>query len=69
LASKETAMADATVEIDEDLCDNNQCCEAVCPEDVFEIRNNRVYIVRPDSCILCFKCVEACPAGAISVDY
>lgn len=62
-------MADTTVEIDTDLCDNTQNCEAVCPTEVFEIRNGRVEVVRASDCTACFKCVEMCPAGAITVDY
>ena len=62
-------MSGSTVEIDPELCENSQNCEAVCPVDVFEIQNDRIVIVRPNECTLCFKCVEACPAGAINVDY
>ncbi len=62
-------MSSATVEIDTDICDNSQNCHAVCPEDVFEIQNGRVVIVRASDCTACFKCVEVCPAGAVTVDY
>lgn len=59
----------ATVEIEYDLCENNQACEAVCPVDVFEIKDGRVLVVNAAECILCFKCVENCPGGAVTVDY
>lgn len=59
----------STVEIDYDLCENSQNCEAVCPVDVFQIDNNKVLVVKPGECLLCFKCVEACPSGAIAIDY
>lgn len=61
-------MPGSTVEIDPDLCDNTQSCEAVCPMDVFEIRDGRVVVARSADCSACFKCVEACPAGAVNVD-
>lgn len=59
----------AMVEIDDELCDNTQTCEAVCPVDVFEIKASRIVVVRPNACIACFKCVELCPSGAVTVDY
>lgn len=62
-------MAGNSVEIDFDLCDNTQNCEAVCPVAVFEIRDNRVEVVRASECTACFKCVEACPSGAVNVDF
>ncbi len=58
----------ATVEIDRDVCENSQNCEAICPADVFEIRNGIVEVVRPTECTACFLCVENCPSGAIDVD-
>jgi NAD-dependent dihydropyrimidine dehydrogenase PreA subunit len=62
-------MSGTTVEIDPELCENNQNCEAVCPVDVFEIERGSVVVRRPNECTLCFKCVELCPSGAVSVDF
>lgn len=59
----------AIIEIDTDLCDNTQACEAVCPEPVFSVVEGRVQIVNRSVCTLCFKCMENCPSGAITVDY
>ena len=59
----------ALVEIDRDLCDNTQACEAVCPEDVFLIENGVVSVENPSECIQCCKCMENCPAGAVTVDF
>ena len=59
----------ALVEIDRDLCDNTQACEAVCPEDVFIIENGFVEVAKPSECIECAKCMENCPAGAVTVDF
>ncbi len=57
------------IEIDKDLCENTQTCEAVCPVEVFEIQDNQVLVVRPNDCTVCFKCVEMCPSGAINIEY
>ncbi|MCU0223549.1 MAG: 4Fe-4S dicluster domain-containing protein [Acidobacteria bacterium] len=62
-------MAGAAVEIDFDLCDNTQACEAVCPTTVFEIVDGRVHVAQPSECTVCMKCVENCPAGAVTVDF
>ena len=43
-------MAGAVVEIDFDLCDNTQACEAVCPTTVFEILEGQVRVAQPDEC-------------------
>jgi NAD-dependent dihydropyrimidine dehydrogenase PreA subunit len=62
-------MAGTVVEIDFDLCDNTQACEAVCPAPVFELVDGRVAVVAASECVLCMKCVENCPSGAVSVEF
>ncbi len=62
-------MATSTVSIDLDLCDNEQLCEAICPEGVFRIEDGTVIVAAPSACTLCFKCAENCPAGAIELDF
>ncbi len=57
------------VEIDYEVCENTQSCEAVCAPGVFEIKGGVVAVVRPNECTACFKCVELCPSGAITIDY
>ncbi|MDQ7006068.1 MAG: 4Fe-4S dicluster domain-containing protein [Acidobacteriota bacterium] len=59
----------SVVSIDTDLCENEQVCEAVCPEPVFRIEDGVVRIVDAGSCTICFKCAESCPNGAIELDY
>ncbi|GAB4224128.1 MAG: hypothetical protein Kow0062_25330 [Acidobacteriota bacterium] len=56
------------VEIDADLCENTQACEAICPEDVFVIENGFVKVAAAADCILCWKCVENCTSGAIRLE-
>jgi NAD-dependent dihydropyrimidine dehydrogenase PreA subunit len=43
-------------------------CLEVCPEDVFEVVNGVIKVVREESCTGCNLCVENCPQGAITVD-
>ncbi len=59
----------SVVSIDADLCDNEQVCEAVCPEAVFRVVEGLVRIVDASLCTICFKCAEGCPNGAIELDY
>ena len=56
------------VTIDRDTCENNQFCFEVCPEEVFEIRNQLVVVVRPENCTYCWLCVHNCPTGAVSIE-
>ena len=56
------------VTIDFDLCDNNQTCEAVCPNRVFEIIDGRIRVANALECNSCYRCVENCSEGAITVD-
>jgi NAD-dependent dihydropyrimidine dehydrogenase PreA subunit len=58
-----------SVEIDYNVCENTQTCEAVCPVGVFVIEGGRVVVTRPWECTICFKCVESCPSAAVAVDY
>jgi NAD-dependent dihydropyrimidine dehydrogenase PreA subunit len=62
-------MAGTKVRIERDLCENEQMCEAVCPEDVFRIDRGLVVVANPQECTICFKCLESCPSGAIELDY
>lgn len=40
----------------------------VCPTDVFEFSGGKLNVVRPDDCILCHACEDACPHGTIRVE-
>jgi len=50
----------------------NQCenafCETVCPVDAIYHNDKGIIITDPDICILCMKCIEACPYHARYVD-
>jgi NAD-dependent dihydropyrimidine dehydrogenase PreA subunit len=49
-------------------CEDNRFCYEVCPEDVFEVVNGIVRIVREENCTGCNLCVENCPTMAVSVE-
>ncbi|RLG59240.1 MAG: 4Fe-4S ferredoxin [Candidatus Hydrothermarchaeota archaeon] len=51
--------------IDKDACKGCGDCVDVCPSEVFEIVDGKSEAVRPEDCIECCACVEACPHGAI----
>jgi NAD-dependent dihydropyrimidine dehydrogenase PreA subunit len=57
-----------TVKVDYNECEDNRMRLEVCPEDVFEVVNSVIKVVREESCTGCNLCVENCPQGAISVD-
>ncbi len=49
-------------------CRYTDCC-AVCPVDCFyEIKNPRMLVIDPDTCIDCQLCVPECPIHAIYAD-
>jgi len=43
-------------------------CAKVCPEDALIPREGGGVVLKPDKCIGCGYCVEACPFGAIFWD-
>lgn len=57
----------STLELNGEKCNGCGMCVAVCPHEVFDIREKRAHIERKDRCMECGACVMNCPAGAISV--
>lgn len=59
---------DFTVVLDEERCKGAWSCVAVCPEAVFEKREDvrKVSITSPDRCIRCGACLVQCPQDALS---
>lgn len=56
------------VEIDEDKCNGCGECVAVCPSEMFGLRDGKAFVKgEPDDCAGCLSCQEACPTGAITV--
>lgn len=59
--------------VDTTLCDGIGACAQSCPADVLEVKEKTKGIpvstvVRPDDCLECGLCVDACPVGAITIE-
>jgi len=43
-------------------------CVDICPEEVFELEDDKAVAVNEDECVGCESCVEACEEEAITVE-
>ena len=50
--------------VDAERCTRKGLCEAVCPNGVFEWRDDALVVLYPGRCIQCGHCVAACPNEA-----
>ena len=57
-----------TLAFDTKKCIGCERCTEVCPHGVFEIAEDKAYIVDKDSCMECGACAMNCPAKAIEVN-
>ena len=55
--------------VDHELCIGCEACADICPE-VFEIRNEKSWVIGPDKCSTCDcdAAAESCPTGAIDFE-
>ena len=58
----------ATLKYDEKKCTGCRRCIEVCPHGVFDIKNEKAYIVEQDLCMECGACKLNCPVNAIEVN-
>jgi len=62
---EDEAMHEVTV--DEEKCTGCGECIEICPEDVYELRNEKSIPVRAEDCEGCQSCIEVCKQEAITV--
>ena len=55
------------IAIDYDKCVSDEECVNACPASVYEMVDEKPFVVDPDECLGCETCVEVCPEGAITV--
>ena len=55
------------IEIDEDACVGCGSCVEDCPNDVYEMDDNKhkTRVVKEEDCMACLSCHEICPAQAM----
>lgn len=54
--------------VDLEKCTGCGTCADVCPNEVFEIVDDKSQVVRPDDCTACEQCVMECPEEAITLE-
>ena len=63
----------AEINVDPEKCTPDECggCIEICPKNLFKIEDGRVVVddERIFECTLCRICVDACPTGAIKVEW
>lgn len=58
----------STLVLDIEKCVGCSLCTHVCPQAVFEMRQDKAAIVDFNACMECGACVNNCPSKAISVN-
>lgn len=53
--------------VDKEKCIGCGACVSVCPQNVFEMKNGKSRVARPENCVECNACVESCPVEAIKL--
>jgi NAD-dependent dihydropyrimidine dehydrogenase PreA subunit len=53
--------------VDKGKCTGCGTCVSVCPQNVFELKDGKSQVVRPEDCVECMSCVENCPVNAIKL--
>jgi NAD-dependent dihydropyrimidine dehydrogenase PreA subunit len=54
--------------LDREKCIGCGMCVAVCPREVFNLKDGKAAVVDRDACIECGACALNCPVDAIGVD-
>lgn len=53
--------------VDKDKCTGCGTCVSVCPQSVFELKDGKSVVMKPEDCVECMSCVENCPVQAIKL--
>ena len=53
--------------VDKKKCIGCGACVSVCPQNVFEMKDAKSVVVKPENCVGCMACVENCPVSAIKL--
>jgi len=56
------------VKVNEVWCKGCKICVEFCPRSVFEMKENKAVVVRPENCVLCGLCQLRCPDFAIELE-
>ncbi len=54
--------------VDQEKCTGCGTCADVCPNEVFEIVEEKSQVIRPDDCTACEQCVMEYPEEAITLE-
>jgi NAD-dependent dihydropyrimidine dehydrogenase PreA subunit len=57
-----------TLQLIQEKCNNCGMCVKVCPHEVFEMKEKKVFVAGRDFCMECGACKKNCPQGAIQLD-
>lgn len=53
--------------VDKKKCIGCGACVSVCSQNVFELKDGKSHVERPEDCIECMACVENCSVSAIKL--
>ena len=54
--------------VDEDLCSLCRACVEACPQEIFQVRGERVVVADEEKCTRCGDCVRVCPTRALLIE-
>ncbi|HDI61173.1 MAG TPA: 4Fe-4S dicluster domain-containing protein [Desulfobacteraceae bacterium] len=55
------------VEVDSEKCIGCEECVDICPEDVYEMQDEKSVPVNEENCVGCESCLEVCEQDAITI--